>query len=118
MSRYYLTCPDPRYFAVIGWDPPMRTFFAQVVDREKLRISERDKPAAEVQYDYRNVTLWHGTEKGEMQEVTNVESVLTGYVTLSEEMKQTLLAEQAASRNQSRLQRDLLDRFSKVGFEE
>jgi hypothetical protein len=113
MSRHYLTCLDPRYFAVIGWDLPMRTFFAQVVDHEKLKLSERDKPAAEARFYYRSVTLCRGSGQGEITEVADLEQALKGYVILPEELKQTLIAEHAARRQPSRLQRELLDRLSK-----
>jgi hypothetical protein len=117
MSRHYLTCLDPRYFTVVGWDPPTSTFFAQVIDREKLILSERYKPAAEVKFDYRSVTLWRGVERGEIQEVNDIGPAIAGYVTLPEELKQTLIAEQAARRQPSPLQQDLVDRLSKVGYE-
>ena len=62
MSRYYLRCPESdRYFAVVGWDAPLETFFAQVIDRTKLDESEREKPDAEAEYDHESVVLWRGS---------------------------------------------------------
>jgi|GEM_PF-6108793 len=34
MSRSHFPAQDPRFTAVVGWDNPLATFFAQVVRRE------------------------------------------------------------------------------------
>jgi hypothetical protein len=79
----------------------LRTFFVEVIDRELLKLSERYKPAAEVQYDYRSITLWRGLEKGELPEIMNIEPALAAYATLPEELKQTIAAEDQARRQSS-----------------
>lgn len=33
MSRHVIPSPNPRIEIVVGWDPPLRTLFAQVADR-------------------------------------------------------------------------------------
>jgi hypothetical protein len=98
MSRHYLACEQARYFAVAGWDSRLRTFFAQIIDREKLRESEREKPAAEVWYDYRSVIYWRGVTEGELPRVTDLEHALSGHASLSEELKLTLSQEQETGR--------------------
>jgi hypothetical protein len=49
--------------------------------------------------------------------VNDIGPAIAGYVTLPEELKQTLIAEQAARRQPSPLQQDLVDRLSRVSYE-
>jgi len=35
MSQYHLKAKDPIHTVMFGWDPPMNTFFAHVIDTEK-----------------------------------------------------------------------------------
>ena len=50
MSRHDLTPFDPAHEVVVGWDRPLDTFFAQVIDT----TTDEDSDAREV--------LWIGTD--------------------------------------------------------
>lgn len=62
MSRHDLIPFDPAHEVALGWDPPMRTFFAQVFDT----AGDEDDGTYEV--------LWIGTR---FQEVLNPATVVT-----------------------------------------
>ncbi len=55
MSRHTITSGTVE--AVLGWDPPLNTYFAQVWDRTQ----DEDDPAAEL--------LWIGCMPGEIHDV-------------------------------------------------
>ncbi|WP_234729388.1 hypothetical protein [Acidocella facilis] len=40
MSRYTIPSFNPRFEIVVGWDWPMRTYFAQVLDNENPEDDE------------------------------------------------------------------------------
>jgi hypothetical protein len=113
MSRYYLRCPESdRYFAVVGWDAPLETFFTQVIDRAKLDESERGKPAAEAEYDHESVVLWRGTKPGELPTMEHLAKTLAAYTMLPEELARKLAEEQATSEKPSPLQRRMMELFA------
>ncbi len=35
MSRHQIRGRDPAHKVIVGWDSPLRTYFAQVIDRKK-----------------------------------------------------------------------------------
>ena len=113
MSRYYLRCPESdRYFAVVGWDAPLETFFAQVIDRTKLDKSERGKPDAEAEYDHESVVLWRGTKPGELPTTEHLAGTLAAYTMLPEELVRKLAKEQTTSEKPSPLQRQMMKLFA------
>ena len=61
MSRHEIRARDQALSAVVGWDNPLQTFFAQVARPERADDEDDDDP----------MLLWVGTEPGE---VTTVES--------------------------------------------
>jgi hypothetical protein len=61
MSRHDLISFDPAHEVVLGWDPPMGTFFAQVLDN----LADEEDGTYEV--------LWIGTR---FQEVLNPATVI------------------------------------------
>ncbi len=40
MSRYFVPARDKKYKVVLGWDPPLNTYFAQVYDHS---ITDEDE---------------------------------------------------------------------------
>lgn len=62
MSRHQLDSFNPVHEVAIGWDPPMHTYFAQVLDT----TASEESDAYEV--------LWIGTR---FQEVLNLATVIT-----------------------------------------
>jgi hypothetical protein len=66
MSRHTITADNLE--AVLGWDPPLNTFFAQVWDR----ACDEDDPAAEL--------LWIGCTPGEIRDPQRVCDAVTAWV--------------------------------------
>ena len=87
MSRHRIA-ERPRE-VIVGWDPPLQTFFLQVCD------SEND--------DEEEVVLWLGMTSGEIRSVVDLEAALethaelTHGAVLTPELRRTLEAEQAVS---------------------
>jgi len=87
MSRHRIA-EKPRK-VIVGWDPPLQTFFLQVCD------SEND--------DEEEVVLWLGGISGEIRTVADLEAALSSHAeltagaALTPELRRTLEAEQAAS---------------------
>ena len=55
MSRHDLISFSKRFDIIVGWDPPMRTYFAQVEDLELARRGEDD-----------TVVVWVGSSYSEI----------------------------------------------------
>ena len=100
MSRYTLKpTADPNITAVIGWDAPMQTFFAQV-----QRVNPDDEDETET-------IVWEGTKVGQHKHLGFILPKLEGYCTVPEEILKRLADDQANSTTPSPLQREMLLKF-------
>jgi len=79
MSRYDITPRDPRYTVVVGWDGPMRTYFAHVKDPS---LDEEEE-----------MVLWVGGLFDEVKTVTELAKAIARYADLSFDMVATLLVD-------------------------
>ncbi|MFT4026804.1 MAG: hypothetical protein QM676_08400 [Novosphingobium sp.] len=87
MSRYELK-PRPGngvIKAVIGWDRPLQTFFAQV-------FTPTDEEPEEGE-----ATIWLGTEPGELSTPEAAIRVVEAYADISEDLAVTLIADMNAT---------------------
>jgi hypothetical protein len=83
MSRYTTPSFDPNYEITVGWDWPMRTYFAQVKD---IRQAEGDEGFMRV---------WIGTSFDEIQTPEDLSPPIANYGKLPEEITATLRADRA-----------------------
>lgn len=107
MSRHTVEARDPdRFECIVGYDPPLDTFFGQVIDREILaRLvqaqEERKRTDAEatsevVEPDFGEsededyFVLWVGTTVGEVPTVEALTAALAPYVSLTAEIGEWL----------------------------
>ena len=81
MSRYYIPAVAPHYTCVVGWDPPLGTFFARIED---LTVAVED-PRREV--------LWVGTGLHELLTVEALARAIAAYAVLSLALRQQLASE-------------------------
>jgi hypothetical protein len=88
---------------VVGWDPPLQTFFLQILDPEKDEEEE--------------IVLWLGARHGELQKVDDLAAALAPYASLTPELAQQLEAEKAGSTMPSPLQLSVIEMFSPVSKE-
>ena len=109
MSRHTIEAGEPgRYEIIAGYDPPLDSFFGQVIYREVRARIERAQDAREWAYrealskgvepemdededDY--FTLWVGTTVGEVPTVERLAEALAPYAVLTPEMLETLRAD-------------------------
>ena len=77
MSRYEIPTTHPGMTCIVGWDPPLGTFFAQVYRRKRPQ-----HPASLVH--------WIGTDLHEIPTVEAFTVAIAAYVTVPEEIQQQL----------------------------
>lgn len=104
MSRHTIEAKEQgRYEIIVGYDPPLDSFFGQVIDREVRARLERERAYSEAlsrgvepetnddeaaDEDY--FTLWTGTTVGEVPTVEALAEALSRYAALTPEMRETL----------------------------
>lgn len=77
MSRYTLMARPPYHYCVVGFDPPLGTFFAQVYRRRRPQHPS-------------SLVHWIGTDLNEIPIVEALTAALAPYVTVPEEIQQQL----------------------------
>ena len=109
MSRHTIEAEEPgRYEIIVGYDPPLDSFFGQVIDRELRARLERAHEEREQAYsealsrgvepetdedetaDEDYFTLWSGTSVGEVPTVEALAEALSRYAVLTPEMREML----------------------------
>ncbi len=81
MSRYEFEGKKPNHWIVVGWDRPMGTFFAQVLDQA-------------LPYPDEEPVLWLGTEFDEIQTVAELVKQVRPYGVVSERVAAQLQRDQ------------------------
>jgi hypothetical protein len=85
MSRHEISANNPAFKIIVGWDHPLQSFFAQVIERAKEH--EDDKFA-----------LWIGTGAREIYEVEQLANRIRRFVDLSPEIRAKLYADKDEGR--------------------
>ena len=93
MSRHSFPAQDPRCTVVVGWDNPLQTFFAQVVQPSH----DDDEDDA--------ILLWLGTAPQAIPTVAALQAQLAGWATLPPALAAQLTREQQAAPPPTPLQR-------------
>jgi hypothetical protein len=86
---------DPRYEVIVGWDPPLQSFFGQVL----LTTVEEEDAAC---------VLWVGLEVQALTTVAALQDALQAYATLPADVVAQLEHDQAHTTPPSALQTRLL----------
>ena len=92
MSRYSFPAQDPRLTVVVGWDNPLTTFFAQIVDPS---LDDEDEA----------YVLWIGTAPQAIPTVAALQAQLAGWATLPPAIVAHLTRDQQAATPPTPLQR-------------
>jgi hypothetical protein len=92
MSRYVLLAHDRTLRVTVGWDPPLQTFFGQVV-----------RPAT-APYADDTLVVWIGTRAQEIASVAQLCRQLAAYAAIPRATQARLAREQRASRSPTALQ--------------
>ncbi len=73
MSRHSIPAFDQRYNIVVGWDWPMRTYFAQVLDTDAIEREDR-------------IRVWIGISFDEIQAPEVLRQPIAAYGTLTDDI--------------------------------
>ena len=92
MSRYHFPTPDPRCTAVVGWDNPLTTFFAQIFNPS-------------IEEDAEACLLWIGTAPEGIPTVAALQAQLVGWATIPDDIVDRLLRDQQTATPPTPLQR-------------
>jgi hypothetical protein len=87
MSRHEIPALDKTHRVIVGWDQPLLTFFAQVIDRRR-EVEERDD----------KIVVWRGCKLRELYEVDDLARVVARYAELTPEMRATLYGDKDEGR--------------------
>lgn len=87
MSRHEIEAFDPLNTVIVGWDPPLQTFFAQVKS-SLLEKADPDDP----------FLLWVGCSLREIYEVEDLAAALRRYANLTPEMRVMLYGDKDEGR--------------------
>lgn len=79
MSRHEVLARDPAHKIIVGWDPPLQTFFVQVIDRRAEDAGADDK-----------FVLWEGCCLREIYEVDQLVRRVGRYADLTADLRATL----------------------------
>lgn len=95
MSRYVIR-EEERLEVVVGWDPPLQTFFVQV-------YIPRGRPSGDDQ-----ILVWEGTEPEAITDVERVRELVGEAAEVTDQVLQRLENDRKTSRPPSRAQRAVL----------
>jgi hypothetical protein len=84
---------DDKFEVVVGWDPPLRTFFVQVYDVAAFAEAIAADPDANYV-----MPLWKGFDPGEVPTPEDAARLVEPWVTLSEQQLVTLRNDKEANR--------------------
>jgi hypothetical protein len=97
MSRYIIPASVTRYHVVVGWDPPLATFFGEVWDPT---VPDEDDDAACV--------LWAGATLGALPTVDALQMCLAAFATIPADVVARLHQDCATTPPRSLLQERML----------
>lgn len=69
MSRHQLRARDPGHKVFVGWDHPLKTYYAQVIDRQKEDAGDDDE----------KFVLWIGCSYQEIYEIDDLRKRIKPY---------------------------------------
>jgi hypothetical protein len=75
MSQYFIAGYEDHHQVIIGWDQPMRTFFASVIDT-----------VAEENEEEESVLLWLGTKYDEYKDINDLAVSLADYAIIPDDI--------------------------------
>lgn len=87
MSRHEIPALNPAHKVIVGWDHPLLTYFAQVIDRAKQDVGDDDK-----------FVLWIGCSRREIYEIPTLVARLRPYAVLPFDIRTTLYGDKDEGR--------------------
>lgn len=103
MSRHIISPENARTEIAVGFDAPLNTFFAQVIELAPDDSDQED-----------NTTFWIGTSEKEITDVQDLATQMQPFLELSDEIKQNLVEDsQREEHHPTALQRQMLNFFAK-----
>lgn len=90
MSRHEITAANPNHKIIIGWDPPLMTFFIQVINRKTEEADDKDGPDKFV--------YWAGLKPHEIYEIEDLVRHVRPYANIPHELRSTLYSDKDEGR--------------------
>lgn len=87
MSRHEIAAHNKAHKVVVGWDPPLQTYFAQVIDRTADEAGWDDK-----------FVLWVGCRPREIPEIDQLANIIRRHAGLETEMRGKLYGDRDENR--------------------
>ena len=106
MSRHSIPSKDPNHTVVVGWDPPLQTFFAQVRFVE-VELADDDEAEPEYFLDEGNTFQQHPI-------LDNLLHLLAPFADVPDTTKLQLANDKATSTKPSALQVEMVKFLSRV----
>lgn len=105
MSRHVIR-KDDSFEVVVGYDGPLKTFFAQVYDVKATREAEKDDPLAD-----EVMVLWEGVKPDEIASVHDLAKLVEPYALITEDMFATLYLDRSEAPEPTAFQKEMIDRI-------
>ena len=113
MSRHIVR-DDDEYEVVVGWDPPLQTFFAIVTDAKIAKqIDDAIAAGSPLDPEPDPIVWWDGAS-GEYRSLADLLPPLLPFVLLTDETLQQLAADQRNSSKPSPLQQHMAEKLRKL----
>jgi hypothetical protein len=87
MSRYLIPAIQVEHRIVVGWDSPLASFFAEVIDLNVEAAIERGECSEE---DVDSTILWVGTMLGEIPTLEQLQAEIAPFALLSTDIVEQL----------------------------
>jgi hypothetical protein len=87
MSRYPISAIDPKHYVVVGWDSPMASFFAEVIDQTLEAAIDRGEISED---DADPLILWIGATLGEIPTLEQLQRAIASFATIPNDIVEQL----------------------------
>jgi len=87
MSRYSIPAIHPEHRAVVGWDSPLASFFAEIID-QRIEIAIEHGELSEDDAD--PMLLWIGATLGEIHTLEELQRAIASFATIPKDVVEQL----------------------------
>lgn len=87
MSRYSIPAIHSEHQIVVGWDSPLASFFAEVIDQSLEAAIERGECSED---DVDPMLLWVGAIPGEIPTLEQLQSAIASFATIPNDIVEQL----------------------------
>ena len=108
MSRHNIPTKNPlKYSCVVGYDNPLQTFFAQVIDNEAEEYNTQ-LPADSDEPEKIELIVWNGCRSGEITSLDKLQETIRDYAILPHNIREMLEREKSNSPGPNAFQKRMI----------